>query len=305
MTDPSKLDLARYGILTAQEAVARGFSKGAIRHRLATGQWVALRRGLYAEASDLATFDPAAVQTAAALAVIGPGAAGSHWSAANVLNVQTLLTVGNVWVTRPPTSRNGRHMLPGIVERAASLPPHHVIFTQGIPITSAARTLIDIARMSGLDAAVVSIDCALRLALTTVEELCLVADDCHAWPGGSRPMRAIRHADGLSESPLESLSRMAFVRMQLPEPELQVPFFDAAGPIGRVDFYWKAHRTVGEADGRMKYDQAQALWDEKRREDRLRELGLQVVRWSHGDITQIPTVVYDRLIAAFRRGDRP
>jgi len=191
------------------------------------------------------------------------------------------------------------------VERAASLPRHHLVCTQGIPTTSAARTLIDIARMSGLDAAVVSMDCALRLGLTTVEDLCLVADDCHTWPGGRRPMLAIRSADGLSESPLESVSRLAFVRMHLPEPELQVPFFDAAGLIGRVDFYWKAHRTVGEADGRMKYDQARALWDEKRREDRLRELGLQVVRWSHGDITQNPTVVYDRLIAAFRRGDRP
>ena len=95
------------------------------------------------------------------------------------------------------------------------------------------------------------------------------------------------------------------MRMQLPQPELQVPFADAAGPIGRVDFYWKAHRTVGESDGRMKYDQPQALWHEKRREDRLRELGLQVVRWSHRDITQNPRAVYDRLMAAFRRGDRP
>jgi hypothetical protein len=305
MTDPDKLDLARYGIFTAQEALGRGHSKGAIRHRLATGQWVALRRGLYMEAADLATFDRATVQTAAALAVIGSGAVGSHWSAARVLSVQTLLTVGNVWVTRPPTSRNGRHVLPGIVERAASLPPHHVVCTQGIPTTSAARTLIDIARMSGLDAAVVSMDCALRMGLTTVEDLRMVADDCHTWPGGTRPARAIQVADGLAESPLESVSRMAFMRMQLPQPELQVSFADAAGPIGRVDFYWKAHQTVGEADGRMKYEQAQALWEEKRREDRLRELGLQVVRWSHGDITQYPTAVYDRLMAAFRRGDRP
>jgi very-short-patch-repair endonuclease len=305
MTDPDKLDLAKYGIFTAQQALDGGYSKGAIRHRLTTGQWVAVRRGFYVAASDLATFDQASIHTAAALGAIGAGAVGSYWSAASVLNIQTLLTVGNVWVTRPPTSRNGRHTLPGIIERAASLPPHHLICTQGIPTTSAARTLIDIARMSGLDAAVVSMDCALRLGLTTVEDLRLVAEDCHTWPGGTRPARSIRVADGLAESPLESISRMAFMRMQLPQPELQVSFADAAGPIGRVDFYWKAHRTVGEADGRVKYDQPQALWDEKRREDRLRELGLQVVRWSHGDITQHPMLVYERLIAAFRRGDRP
>lgn len=220
-----------------------------------------------------------------------------------MLNIQTLLAVSDVWVTGPPTSRNGGHTLPGIVERVAT-PPHHLVCTQGIPTTSAARTLIDIARMSGLDAAVVSMDRALRLGLTTLEALRLVADDCHTWPGGARPAHAIRLADGLAKSPLESVSRMAFIRMQ-PQPELQVPFAHAAGPIGGSTSTGRRTGPSAKADRRMKYGQAQGLWDEKRREDRLRELGLQVVRWSHGDITQSPIVVHDPLMAAFRRGDRP
>ena len=305
MTDLGKPDIARYGIFTTDEAIRVGHSKGAIRHRLATGQWVALRRGLYIESADLATSQRAHLDTAAALAAMGLGAVASHWSAASLFDIDTMITARNVWVTRPPTARNGRHLLPGVLERAASLPPHHVTVTRGLPTTTSARTVIDIARMSSLDDAVVSMDCALRLGLTTVEELLEVADDCRTWPGGARPARSIGLADGLAESPLESKSRVAFKRMQLPPPELQVAFADAAGPIGRVDFYWKAHRTVGEADGQGKYDQPKALWDEKRREDRLRELGLQVVRWSFGDITRNPTSVYDRIMAAFRRGDRP
>jgi hypothetical protein len=67
-----------------------------------------------------------------------------------------------------------------------------------------------------------------------------------------------------------------------------VSFVDADGFIGLVDFYWPEFGIVGEADGDMKYlDPAfragrtaeQVVLDEKIREDRLRALGLTVVRW--------------------------
>ncbi len=78
----------------------------------------------------------------------------------------------------------------------------------------------------------------------------------------------------------------------IPRPKRQQEIFDASGLIGRVDFWWPELRTVGEFDGRVKYGRANpsgrppedVLWDEKRREDRLRVAGLNVVRWITQDL---------------------
>jgi very-short-patch-repair endonuclease len=85
----------------------------------------------------------------------------------------------------------------------------------------------------------------------------------------------------------------------LPAPELQVRFADTAGLIGRVDFFFRAERTVVEFDGMLKYggDGArETLIREKLREDRLRALGLQVVRITWADLAHP-----DRVIAQIRK----
>jgi hypothetical protein len=98
----------------------------------------------------------------------------------------------------------------------------------------------------------------------------------------------IEFADARAESPLESISRAGIHLAGLPAPELQLPFRDARGLIGYTDFAWPEAGVVGEADGDVKYlDPAfrsgrtaeQVVLDEKIREDRLRGIGLRVVRW--------------------------
>ena len=254
MTNLDKPDLARFGIFTTAQALAAGHTKGAVRHKLSTGEWLALRRGLYVDATAVATLKLPSLEIAAALGAMHPGAVASHWSAAHLFGIKTLASPSLNWVTRAPTSRNGRHLLPSVIERAASLPSHHVTCVSGLPSTSPARTVVDLARMCSLDAGVVSADSALHLGLTTCEELIAVATECKTWPGGPRALRAVSLADALAESPLESVSRMAFLRMGLPKPELQVQICDSAGVIGRLDFHWRGQRTAGEADGRGKYD---------------------------------------------------
>lgn len=76
-------------------------------------------------------------------------------------------------------------------------------------------------------------------------------------------------------------------------PALQGRYSDRSGFIGRVDFDWPDHFTVGEFDGLAKYrdpgllggaDPAEVVIREKLREDRLRGLGLTVVRWTFADL---------------------
>ena len=82
--------------------------------------------------------------------------------------------------------------------------------------------------------------------------------------------------------------------------------------MGRADFGWEAQRTLGEFDGKVKYGRLllkpgqspeNALFEEKRREDRLRDLGWQVVRWVWADLFA-PSALLDRLHRACARGQR-
>jgi hypothetical protein len=90
--------------------------------------------------------------------------------------------------------------------------------------------------------------------------------------------------DPRSESPLESGSRAVMHVRQVPTPDVQVELVGASGRVYRVDFYWKAQRLIGEADGASKYADAAVLMEEKLREDDLREAGHNFVRWTYGQI---------------------
>lgn len=101
-------------------------------------------------------------------------------------------------------------------------------------------------------------------------------------------LRVLDFADGASMSPGESISRANMHILGFPQPELQASFSDSNGHCATVDFWWKEYGLVGEFDGRAKYlkpeylngrTTSQVVIDEKNRENRLRALGLTVVRW--------------------------
>jgi hypothetical protein len=105
--------------------------------------------------------------------------------------------------------------------------------------------------------------------------------------------------DGRSESPLESISRLAMVALGA-LPRSQVEVFSTDGRfIARVDFYWDNLGLVGEADGREKYTDDQ-LWQEKLRQEALTDRGLVVERWGWS-VARRPHLLEAKLAQAFRR----
>jgi hypothetical protein len=129
------------------------------------------------------------------------------------------------------------------------------------------------------------------------------------WPYVRQARRVVAFLDGRSESVGESLSRVRIAEDGLPAPELQRQIIDARGrPVGRVDFCWEEHRTIGEFDGKIKYGRLlkpgqsteNAVFAEKVREDKLRDNGWLVVRWLWSDLYS-PGVIRDRLLRAFER----
>jgi hypothetical protein len=101
-------------------------------------------------------------------------------------------------------------------------------------------------------------------------------------------------------------------RARLPVPSQQGEVFEPGGRrIGRVDFHFDGI-VLGEFDGRVKYGRllkpgespGDAVFAEKLREDALRDLGFEVVRWTWDDL-ESPGQVVERVHRAIARAGSP
>jgi hypothetical protein len=165
----------------------------------------------------------------------------------------------------------------------APLLPDDVVTRGPLRLTGAARTLVDCAREWPLEDAVVALDAALLADLVTPEQLARAAAAATTWPGARAAVRAVGLADGRAESPLETRGRLRIVGSGLPIPQLQVEIRVGGRLVAVVDAWFDDAAVAVEFDGQIKYtdpwrDPGRVLWDEKRREDLLRALGVRVVR---------------------------
>ena len=196
-------------------------------------------------AAELATrkYGEHLLQTAAALATLGPAVA-SHQSAAIIHGMDLLTRPRVVTLTRPAVgSKSGR---PRVRLHFAQLPTEHITVVHGMRVTTAARTVIDLARVLEFRAGVVTADSALRNKLVTKPELESPLAESSRRMNRRRVADVIAFADGRAESVLESIARVAFKDCGLPPPELQV-WVGGAETVGRVDFLWRRYRTVSRS----------------------------------------------------------
>jgi hypothetical protein len=214
--------------------------------------------------------------------------------------------IDRVHVTRNRSGGGKRRSL--VQAHASPLGEEDVVTIDGLHVTSLSRTVIDLCRTVPFEQAVAAGDRAMRLGLpaTALDEGLALLE---GWPGIRQARRAIAFLDARSESAGESVSRVRIYEAGLPRP---VPQREIYGPdgrrVGRVDFCWEEQQTVGEFDGKIKYGRLlkpgqaieEVLFEEKRREDALRDLGWQIVRWLWADLYR-RDVIRDRVLRAFSR----
>jgi 8-oxo-dGTP pyrophosphatase MutT (NUDIX family) len=217
---------------------------------------------------------------------------------------------GAVWLTCKPGANRRNKTRDDLVLRRATLPPADLRTLQGLPVTSIARTTVDLARELPLSEAMVTVDHALATAVRR-EELDLVLRRQRRWPGIQKAQRAIVFGDPRSESALESIARALFEEAGLPAPVPQAQFWDGQWwAEERVDFWWPQFRTVVEADGLAKFD-APTVKQRRRilrrafeRDERLADRDLELVHFGWEDAVLRPDQLAERLQAAFARGAR-
>jgi hypothetical protein len=207
----------------------------------------------------------------------------------------------------PPGTRTGRHKAADVSVHVAEVPAKHreeLFF--GVPVTTAARTAVDIARTSTFMQGVVAADSALRARIATARAIDRVLADCPRWPGMQQARKVAGFATNLSESVLESCARVIFYEHELPAPVLQLPIRGKNGTIlARPDFCWPDYGTLADADGMIKFDDEEgkkAMARHLRRDAQLLELGWENVHFTWADLFGEPESVLGRIRASFARG---
>lgn len=271
-----------------------GVDDRSLRKQAELGRLVRVRRGVFVDAAAWAALVPAErsrLMVAAALDRAGAELVASHRSAAALLGIPSV---------RPPIElvdvlidqRTGSRTEHGFRKHGVADTRADVWHGNGLLVTSPARTVVDLALTEPFPDAVVAGDWALANGIGR-DDLFAALEASEVRRGAVRARRVLEFADGRAGSPGESLSRALIHQLGFVAPDLQVPFFDTAGFIGAVDFYWADCDLIGEFDGRIKYVDRELLRGrrpedvvvaEKRREDRLRSGGHGVARWVWSDL---------------------
>ncbi|MGU3435014.1 hypothetical protein ACNHUS_18600 [Actinomycetes bacterium M1A6_2h] len=266
--------------LTRQAALAAGITDQQMRTARMRGTRRTILRGCTVDATEwdaLAAHEQYLMKVRA-YADSGISGVLSHESAA-ALHGLPILRPDRSRIHESADGRGGGTTSPRRRLYRNPLHPDDCTVVDSIPVTSVARTALDLACKGTFEQAVCAVESALRMgAHFDLSRL-------GRRRGIAMARRAVEFASPLPESIGESWSRALMSQWpEVPAPRLQHTFVDRRGPIGRTDFDWEF--MVGEFDGLAKYSSQADLIAEKLREDRLRAMGLHVVRWVWSDLTR-------------------
>ena len=267
---------------------ALGLGRDAIQHRASIGQLHRIHHGVYAVGHRKLT--PQGHRMAAVLAY-GPDAVLSHRSAAAHWGIGQ--PSWKIEVTTP-TSRRSRK---GTRAHQGVLHPEDIDVHDGIPVTSAARTILDLAaqlKHGSLTNLVEAADRADLLDLRALERAIARR------PGatGRALLKAVLgtyRGTADTRSKLERDFRALILKAGLPEPQYNV----VLGGL-TVDVYWPQWRLVVELDGEPYHGNPRAFETDRIRDATLQRLGLRVLRVTGERLRHAPAAVLDDILALSR-----
>jgi len=190
-------------------------------------------------------------------------------------------------VAVPKTSRISR--LVGLAVRRSIVPRTDISTLRGLRVTSAVRTVADLACRLRLIDAVALLDTALRRRLVNDEHLRRWVKNHAGYRGIKRLKNALELTDPAAESVMETRLRLLLVLAGLPRPKVQLSLRDDSGFfIARPDLYYPGVRLAIEYDGATHRD---SLAADNRRQNRLIDAGCRILRFTAADVLNTPAAV--------------
>jgi predicted transcriptional regulator of viral defense system len=276
----AKLAARQWGVVSLAQLRAAGLSDDAVQRRVGAGRLHRLHHGVYAVGHTVLKREGrwlAAVLACGDTAVLSHRSAAAHWgllqSEATRTDVTTLRTrAGNATIR---------------LHRSHSLIACDTDTHQGIPITSVARTLLDLAATVRPD--------RLERALAQAEHLELydhrAITELLARSNGHRGQKALAEATALDPKLTRSEWEIRLLKLVraagLPEPLVNLALDAPDHGECKPDFHWPSHNLIVETDGWQTHRTRAAFERDRSKDAALTAAGYRVVRftWRTPDAT--------------------
>ncbi len=295
-------------LLWRSDLLAQGHSPDQIRWALTAQRWLAIRRGVYVERETFTALSAREQHLLRALALhqsLNCDHVFSHHTALAIHGLTPLHPLIDVTLTTHRDLR--RHVVGAQVFTTRDLALHrsdHVTpWGASLPVTSLARTIVDIARTCDLPTALVAAESALSQDLVCRKDWDDVLDQLPRWPGVNQAQRSLDLATPNCADPLLSWCRGLFLTLGLPNPLCAVSVSHQEHAVGHFDFVWPDQAVMVMLDRTEATTdvQLQRLRDLRKQEDLMRMQGYIVLTVTTHELIHQARAVVARINSALAR----
>lgn len=274
----------QHGVITRAQLLDLGLSERSVDRMIRRGELERIFKGVYRFTAAPDGFR----QKVRAVTLWGGGRAAASHRAAVVLH--RLSGVGSD-VIEVTLEANSSPPAPWVlVHHSSDLPPEHLRKVEGIPVTTVARTLVDLGKVVPRSIVGRVLDDALRRRLVTLSEVSGVASALQrkGRRGPSVIRRLVAERDPtilITRSELEARFLRLIRRAGVPEPTPQFPIV-VAGERLTLDFAFPRHRVAIECDG-YEYHSGVGAWHrDLERRNLLAQAGWRVFHIAWRDVVR-------------------
>ena len=290
----------QHGILSVDDLTAGGLGPDAITRLLKNKSLMRVYRGIYRMSGAPNTWQQALW---AAKKWAGEDCVFSHRSGLLLLGLAGATDrVVEMTVTRKIQSPDRRILL----HYTCRDPFADAIEVEGLPVTSAGRTVLDSAAVAYRWQVEAALDDALRRKLITVDDMGrILAKSGGRGRKGSALLRALleERSDGRarSHSRLEIKLDGVLRNAAVPPYFRQFEVMTKSGTPADVDFAWPEVKLAVEVDGYRWHSGRQRWQSDLERQNALAEVGWLVLRFTWYDVVSRPEYVIRTITEAYRR----
>lgn len=285
---------AQCGVFSRTQALAAGYTEKQVRHLVEVGTWLRCHAGIYR----VAGLPPSLAASAwVAILAAGEGARLGYRMAGKLHGLDG---------TPPPVyfdiavrlGRSPRNVPRARIHRT-QLAPEDIAVCQGFPVTSIARTLVDLGRSLPIETGSRIIADALRVGRTSVKALESRLASLSGATGIDRARRALASADPRLESVLER-ELLALLHRAGLNPVAQYVVTVGGRAIARVDFALPGIRLAIEADGYGTHALRPGFERDREKSAELQLAGWWLLSFTATQIRQRPDWVLETVLTRVR-----